>query len=66
MIRLLNKEFPRVNNKERKVGLYIELKDWSWNKLYSGYNTADVMQRILVENGLGTVEECKDDIPIIV
>jgi len=40
------------------VGLYIELKDWSWNKLYSGYNTADIMQQILAKNGLGTVEEC--------
>ena len=24
------------------------------------------MQRILVENGLGTMDECKDDIPIVV
>lgn len=63
---MLNREFPRENNAERKVGLYIELKDYSWNIQYAGYNTADVMQRILNENGLGTVAECMDDIPIIV
>lgn len=43
LIRLLNKEYPRTNNAERKVGLYIELKDYSWNIEYAGYNTADVM-----------------------
>jgi len=28
LIRMLNNEFPRTKNAERKIGLYIELKDW--------------------------------------
>ena len=28
LFRMLNEEFPRTVNAERKIGLYIELKDW--------------------------------------
>ncbi len=38
LIRLLNKEFPRTVNAERKVGIYVEIKDWQWNFEYAGHN----------------------------
>ena len=66
LIRMLNAEFPRVLNAERKIGLYIEIKDWQWNMDWVGYNTADIFHDLLVENNLDTIEACKDDIPIVV
>ena len=66
LIRMLNKEFPRTKNAERKIGLYIELKDWQWNIDWGGANSADLVYETLVKNGLDTIEKCKDDIPIVI
>lgn len=66
MIRYLNTSYPRTKNTERKIGLYIEIKDWQWNIDWVGHNTADVLYEQLKKNGLDTIEGCRDDIPIIV
>ena len=55
LIRALNSDFPRTVNAERKIGLYIEIKDWKWNKQFAGYNTADLLYDKLVLNGLETI-----------
>ena len=66
LIRMLNEEFPRVTNKETKLGLSIELKDWEWIMLYSGHNTVDLVYEGLIQNGLSTIDQSKNDIPIII
>jgi hypothetical protein len=63
---MLNEEYPRTNNSERKVGLSIELKEWQWYLDREGWNTADMIQEVLVKNGLDTIDGCKDDIPIVI
>ena len=35
LIRILNNEFPRSSN-DRRIGFYIEVKDWKWTQDYSG------------------------------
>ena len=66
LIRLLNKEFPRTVNAERKVGIYVEIKDWQWNFEYAGHNQADMVYDLLVKNGLDTIEKSKEDIPVVI
>ena len=66
LIHTLNTEFPRTKNAERKIGLYIELKDWQWNMDWIGYNTADVFWDLLKKNNLETIEKARLDIPIVV
>ena len=66
LIHLLNEEFPRTKNAERKIGLYIEVKDWQWNIDYTGDNQADMLHELLVKNELDTIDNCKDDIPIVI
>ena len=56
-VRMLNREFPRIENKERNIGFYIELKDYAWTIDYAGQDMAAVMYRILKENGLSTLDE---------
>ena len=66
LIRMLNKEFPRVLNAERNIGLYIEIKDWQWTMDWIGYNMVDLFHDMLVENNLDTIEACMEDIPIVI
>jgi len=66
LIHMLNTEFPRTKNAERKIGLYIELKDWQWNMDWVGHNTADVFWDLLKKNNLDTIEKARLDIPIVV
>ena len=63
---MLNEEFPRTNNAERRIGLYIEIKDWKWNKEWTGLNTADMIYEHLVKNGLHTIEGSREDIPVVI
>ena len=63
---MLSEEYPRTLNAERRIGLYIELKDWQWNLDYGGNNSADLLHELLAKNGLDTIESCSDDIPIVI
>lgn len=71
LIRILNKEFPRTSNK-RKIGFYIEIKDWQWTQDYSGQNVADLLSQQLYRNGLGDLEcpaegeSAYADIPVVI
>lgn len=63
---MLNREFPRVINADRPVGLYIEVKDWQWGIDYAGIDQAVLLMDELEKNGLATVEDSQDDIPIVI
>jgi glycerophosphoryl diester phosphodiesterase len=64
---MLEKDYPRVlNDSPYKVGLYIELKDYTNNLNYLGIDMAEKMNSILAEYGLSTVSDCTDKMPIIV
>jgi len=52
--------------KDKKVGLYLELKDIKDQYIKTGYNLIELAYDILVQNELSTVADCEDDIPIII
>ena len=66
VVRLLNNEFPRINNRERRMGFYIELKDYMWMIDHSGMDMCEVMHRILDDNNIGDLASSSKDIPIVV
>lgn len=42
-VRTLNREFPRTNNAERRVGLYVEIKVSDWYARMNGLDPAAVI-----------------------
>ena len=64
-IRYQNEHTPRTANGHIKYGMYIEVKEFLWNLECLGVNTVTETLRVLRENGLGTIDDCKDDIPVI-
>jgi len=49
---------PRVTNKDTKVGLYIELKDYDTQIKELGLDIAELTYALLLKNGLSTVADC--------
>ena len=66
LVRTLNEEFPRVNNAERRVGLYVEIKKAHWYARWTGQDPAATIYQVLKENGLDTIDGSKNDIPIVI
>ena len=56
-MRQVSADSPRKNNSYTNVGLYIELKDYNSYKS-KGIDTADMMNDVLTENGIGTIADC--------
>lgn len=66
MVRMLNRDFPRTINSERRVGLYVEIKCDDWYERYNGQDPAAVIFKTLKDNGLETIDKSKNDIPIVI
>lgn len=66
LVRMLNREFPRTINSERRVGLYVEIKCDDWYARYNGMDPAAVIFKTLKDNGLETIDKSKNDIPIVI
>jgi len=65
-IRRIDSEASRNNNKNTRLGLYIELKNYHQNLNFTGLDMADLLNQLLTENGLNTVDACSSSMPIIV
>ena len=61
----LNEMYPRLD-KLHPVGLYIELKDYTFYKQQYGLDTAMMLHEVLSKYDLETIEKCSFRIPIIV
>ena len=48
-----------------KYGMYIEVKDYWWNLECTNVNVVDATLEELKKNGLGMIDDCKDEIPVI-
>ena len=56
---------PRSLNKETKVGLYIELKEYD-DKLEKGWDVAQMLFDLLKEYGLSNIADASNTIPIAI
>ena len=63
---MLNADSPRVMNSDTKVGLYIELKNYYAQEVVHRQDIAVAVDKVLKANNLGTIADCKDEIPIII
>lgn len=65
---MLSKDYPRRLNGDSKypVGLYIELKDYTNNLAYTGYDMAEKMDEILTRYAINDVKGAEKKMPIVV
>ena len=61
-----NEDAPRLVNTETTVGLYIELKDYNTYLADKGWDLAQMLYDVLSANGLGTIADCENTMPIII
>jgi len=57
-VKAMTENTPRVTNKDTKVGLYIELKDYDTQIKELGLDIAELTYALLLKNGLSTVADC--------
>ena len=65
-VRRIDKDSPRSNNRQTRIGLYIELKNYQMNLDYTGLDIGVLLNEVLTENGLNTVKKSRSQIPIVV
>ena len=65
-LRSLVKESPRTTNEDTRIGLYIELKDYSHHLTTTGHDMAQMTHDLLTKNDLESVDLATDDIPIVI
>ena len=63
---MLNADSPRTMNSDTKVGLYIELKNYFTQQVWHREDIAVAVDKVLKANNLGTIADCKDEMPIII
>ena len=61
-----NEDAPRIVNTETTVGLYIELKDYNTYLADKGWDLAQMLFDVLSANGLGTIADSENTMPIII
>ena len=66
LVHMLNRDFPRTNNAERRVGIYVEIKVSDWYARMNGQDPAAIIYKTLKDNNLHTIDGCKDDIPTVI
>ena len=66
VLRMLNRDFPRTINAERRVGIYVEIKNAEWYRRVNGLDPGAIIYETLKANNLHTIDGCKDDIPTVI
>lgn len=64
-LQMIENDAPRVFNSGTKPGLYIEVKEYD-DKLAHGIDLSELLYEELSKYGLGTIDDCKDSIPIVI
>jgi len=62
----MNRDVPRVQNVDTKVGLYIEIKQYAYYQDEMGVDMAEKLFELLDQNGLAQIADCESTIPIII
>jgi len=63
---MMNSDGTRRFNIDTHVGLYIEIKEYNEKKLIRKIDLAEMLYEVLDSHNLGTVNDCKDTIPIVI
>ena len=66
LLRMLQRDFPRTINSERRCGMEVEIKDIEFYRSYNGYDPTAAIFKVLKDNNLHLIDTSKDDIPMVI
>ena len=55
---MLNRDFPRNINAERRIGIYVEIKDVEWYGRVNSLDPSAIIYETLKANNLHTIDGC--------